>query len=306
MHSQGRGGVDVLILGEPEGWYCRELQRQALLRGDHCDVVPFAGWATRLGGSQSSEITWAGGEAPRKTRPFQSYDVCLVRAMPPGSLEQVVLRMDVLWSLQQAGVRVVNPPKGLECAIDKYLTLARCQQIGLPIPETVCCETAEQAWEQFREWGEAVVKPVFGAEGRGVLHLTDAETAWRVFRALEQIQAVIYLQRFLSSEQGDVRLLMLDGTLLGAMRRTATRDFRTNVSQQGQAWAYEAPPEVVHMAREACRAVGVVLGGVDLLQDRQGNWHLLEVNGCPGWKALAEVTGIDVPQELFAWLDRSC
>ncbi len=297
--------MDVLILGEPEGWYCRELHRVATSRGHHCDVVPFAGWSTRIGGAGSSESTRAGGENLQGSRPLQSYDVCLVRAMPPGSLEQVVLRMDVLWSLQQAGVRVVNPPKGLECAIDKYLTLARCQQAGLPIPETVCCETAEQAWEQFRAWGEAVVKPLFGAEGRGIIHVTDAETAWRVFRALAQIQTVIYLQRFLPSEAGDVRLLMLDGALLGAMRRTATRDFRTNVSQQGEAWPYAPPSEVIQLAREACRAVGVVLGGVDLLQDREGKWHLLEVNGCPGWKALSQMAGIDVPQELFTWLEGS-
>jgi ribosomal protein S6--L-glutamate ligase len=33
--------------------------------------------------------------------------------------------------------------------------------------------------------GDVVLKPLFGAEGRGMCRVTDAETAWRTFRVLE-------------------------------------------------------------------------------------------------------------------------
>ena len=47
------------------------------------------------------------------------FDVVLVRTMPPGSLEQVVFRMDVLGRLEAAGVPVINPPRAIEAAVDR-------------------------------------------------------------------------------------------------------------------------------------------------------------------------------------------
>ena len=54
--------------------------------------------------------------------------------MPPGSLEQVVFRMDALHRVAAAGVPVLNPPRAVEAAVDKYLTLSLLEQAGLPVP----------------------------------------------------------------------------------------------------------------------------------------------------------------------------
>ena len=54
--------------------------------------------------------------------------------MPPGSLEQVVFRMDALHGVAAAGVPVWNPPRAVEAAVDKYLALAKLDQAGLPVP----------------------------------------------------------------------------------------------------------------------------------------------------------------------------
>ena len=58
------------------------------------------------------------------------FDAVVVRTMPPGSLEQVVFRMDLLHRLQQRGVRVLNPPHALETCVDKYLASARLEAAG--------------------------------------------------------------------------------------------------------------------------------------------------------------------------------
>ena len=53
-----------------------------------------------------------------------------MRMMPPGSLEQVVFRMDALHRVAAAGVPVLNPPRAVEAAVDKYLTLALIEAAG--------------------------------------------------------------------------------------------------------------------------------------------------------------------------------
>ena len=86
--------------------------------------------------------------------------------MPAGSLEQVVFRMDILHS---AKVPVLNPPRAVETCVDKFLTSARLAAAGLPTPETTACQTADDALAAFAELGgDVVVKPLFGAEGRGI------------------------------------------------------------------------------------------------------------------------------------------
>src|SRR5206468_194859 len=94
-------------------------------------------------------------------------DCVLVRTMPAGSLEQVVFRMDVLHRLESRGIRVLNPPRALEAAVDKYLACCRLEAAGLPVPPTMACENADAAVEAYEKLGsDVVVKPLFGSEGK--------------------------------------------------------------------------------------------------------------------------------------------
>ena len=162
------------------GWHVQDLMRAARALSVQLDAILF---------TQLSSLT--GGGIPQLKGRNQLLTQCegvLVRIMPPGSLEQVVFRMDVLHRLSSAGVPVLNPPRAVEAAVDKYLALARIDASGLSVPRTWVGESAEAALEAFGNLGgDIVVKPLFGSEGRGIVRVGDLETAGRVFRALERI-----------------------------------------------------------------------------------------------------------------------
>ena len=220
--------------------------------------------------------------------------------MPPGSLEQVVFRMNLLTRLEAAGTRVVNSPKSLECAVDKYLTTARLQAAGLPVPETIVCEHEDDALAAFEQLGrDVVVKPLFGAEGRGIVRVTDYDLAHRTFRTLMRLNAVLYLQRFVDHGGCDVRILVLDGQILGGMRRCSPNDFRTNVSREAIAEPHEPTGREIELALQAASTTHAFIAGVDLLYDREGKCYVIEVNAVPGWQAFARVNGIDVAKKLI-------
>ena len=70
--------------------------------------------------------------------------------------------MDVLGRLDAAGTRVINPPRALEVAVDKYLALAKLQAAGLPVPRTIVCQTVDDAMQAFATLGgDVVVKTAF-------------------------------------------------------------------------------------------------------------------------------------------------
>ena len=147
-----------------------------------------------------------------------------------------------------------------------------------------------------------VVKPLFGSEGRGLLRISDKELAWRAFHALERLNAVLYLQRVVRHPGHDLRVFVLRGAVLGAMRRHAQPgEWRTNVSLGGRAEPCRLDPEAERLALAAARAIGAEMAGVDLIMDLDlGRMVVLEVNAVPGWRALARVTGIDVAAAILA------
>src|SRR5262249_37176275 len=163
-----------LLTGRP-GWHVLDLQRAARHLGHTAAAVDFRRVRAGVGLSQPD---------------LAGYDAVIVRTMPPGSLEQVVFRMDVLHRLEARGVTVLNPPRRLEVCIDKCLATARLGAAGLRVPPTAVCQTADDALAAFDELGgDVVVKPIFGSEGRGMVRVTDADLAWRTFRALERVQS---------------------------------------------------------------------------------------------------------------------
>jgi tetrahydromethanopterin:alpha-L-glutamate ligase len=229
----------------------------------------------------------------------------LVRMMPPGSLEQVVFRMDALHGIAAAGIPVLNPPRAVEAAVDKYLTLSLLDRAGIPVPATWAGESATEALEVFKALGgDVVVKPLFGSEGRGLVRISDAELAWRTFHALERLNAVLYLQRVVRHPGHDLRVFVLRGSVLGVMRRHARPgEWRTNVSLGGKAELCRLDPEGERMALAAAHAIGAEMAGVDLIADLdRGQLVVLEVNAVPGWRALARVTGIDVAAAILVAL----
>ncbi|WP_435016490.1 ATP-grasp domain-containing protein [Tundrisphaera sp. TA3] len=283
------------------GWHVQDLRLAADRVGVRLDAVPFPRLVGRVGDGPAR--VEAGGLDLLKV------DGVLVRMMPPGSLEQVIFRMDALHLLERAGVPVLNPPRAVEAAVDKYLALGLLAARGLPVPATWAGESARDAQAVFHELGgDVVVKPLFGSEGRGLVRVSDAELALRTFRTLERMAAVLYVQKHIPNDGHDVRAFVLDGRILGSFRRHAPAgEWRTNVAVGGRAEAYRLEPDAEDLALRAASAVGARMAGVDLLYDRdRGRWVILEVNAVPGWKALAATTGIDAAGAILADLRDGC
>jgi ribosomal protein S6--L-glutamate ligase len=230
-------------------------------------------------------------------------DAIIVRTMPPGSLEQVVFRMDALAALEREGKTVINPAKAIETAVDKYLAVCRLQASGLLIPRTVVCQTADDAMDAFEQLGQrVVVKPLFGSEGRGITRLEDEALAARAFKMLSEFGAVIYMQEYIEHDGADLRLMVIGAEVLGMWRRNP-HDWRTNVSRGAQTEPLKVNTELANLATRAAGAVGAPLAGVDVLPGRDGRLYLLEVNAVPGWRALARTLTLDIARRVLDFVE---
>ncbi len=197
------------ILSGGAGWHVQDLARAAAELGHRTELLDFRRLSA---GAGICGYDLAG------------YDCLIVRTMPPGSLEQVVFRMDLLHRAQARGMKILNPPRVLETCVDKYLTSSLLDAAGLRVPPTIVCQDADAAQTAFAALGgDVVVKPIFGSEGRGMVRVSDDEVAWRTFRTLERIGAILYLQKFIRHSGWDLRVFILNCEVLAAMERHCAR-----------------------------------------------------------------------------------
>lgn len=279
----------VVVVSGKRGWHVQDLERAAAEMG--------IGLTWRDLHEVQAEVPSGPLSEPARQR-------LLVRTLPAGSLEQVIFRLSWLHYWQASGAVVCNKPAALEACVDKFATSWRLAAAGVATPATRVSQTARQALADFHELGgDVVVKPLFGSEGRGQLRISDSDLMWRTAITLERLQAVLYLQRFIPHPGWDVRVLVLGGQVLGAMRRVATSgQWRTNVAQGAAPEPWPMDEGLAKLSVAAANAVAADFAGVDLLQDEQGRWLVLEVNGVPGWRAFAPVTGVDVARRLLDYL----
>lgn len=297
----------VGVLGSPTGWYMKDLQRAAHLISkrkrtavESLSFSKLSVWSNAGDAPGARTWTQAVGEANElESIALTDCDCVLVRSMPLGSVEQIIFRMNALHVAQASGVHVLNGPRCLEIAIDKWLTLDIAKRAGLHTPKTICCQTRDDAllaWEALGS--DCIVKPIFGGEGRGIVRVSDRDMAWRVFSTLEQLQSVIYVQEFLESEGYDLRLLIV-GEELFCVRRENHGDWRSNVARGGQAIPHSPTFEQISIAFRACKAIGGWMIGVDILPTKDGRNILLELNAVPGWRATAGALNVDMAQLIL-------
>jgi RimK family alpha-L-glutamate ligase len=290
--------VHVAILSAHSGWQTGELCRALAERGHVGHVVPYERLQARIAsGPRRTSLT-------SEAMALFDVDSVLARIVPGGSLEQIVYRVDSLHWLERRGVVVMNPPRALERSIDKFYTTALLQEAGLPTPDTFVCERASDALAALRAMKDAVIKPIFGSLGHGIVRVSDPDVALRVVQPLEQVGSVFYVQETIDHGGRDIRVFVVGGRVLGAIERTAPPgEWRTNVARGGTAHAIDLPDAWASLATAAAAVVGADYAGVDLLPSRDGRVFVLEVNGIPGWKGLQAATGLDVAGAIVEHLE---
>lgn len=291
----------VAIVTDEPGWHGRRLRKAFAARGVDSRYVSLLHARIELG--SSTRIVLPGFEDCLP-------DAVFVRGVPGGSLQQVVLHLNVLHALQGLGIPVYNDGRAIERSVDKSLTSLRLQQAGLPTPQTWVCSDAAMAkaitLRETRDAWPLVCKPLFGSQGEGirlVRSVSDLPDA-------EAVDNVWYLQRFIGdhgaltgTEDGsqwqvsDWRVFVIGGHAVAAMRRSAP-GLLANVAQGGQCQAALVDGELRHLAEAAVACLDMAYAGVDLMRDIQGNWWLIEVNSIPAWRGLQGVTKVDIAARL--------
>jgi RimK family alpha-L-glutamate ligase len=275
-----------VVASDREEWHIQRLMKSLKKRNVESYVFPSTRFHSRIGGRPRISV---------KGYTIEDFDAVIVRKIPGGTPEQVFYRMDALHRLEEMGVYVMNSADSIERAVDKFYTSGILEDAGLKTPKTIITERFEDAIDAFRELGgDVVVKPMFGSLGFGMTRVTDVDIAYRVFRALEMINGVYYLQEFIPHRNQDIRSFVVGENVVASMIRTA-KSWKTNIAGGGTALPCELNDSLVEVSIKASKAISLEYTGVDIMQsENDGIFYVVELNSTPGWEGLQSVTDREI------------
>ncbi|MDZ7736041.1 MAG: RimK family alpha-L-glutamate ligase [Gammaproteobacteria bacterium] len=276
------------------GWHGRELRQALAARGFGSGFVSLTDCRLEPGREPvDTVLPGFGRELPAGV---------FVRGVPGGSLERVILRLDILHALEMLGVPLMNTPRVIERTVDKGLSSLLLARAGLPTPPTWVCESDAQARAIVRRELAAghrlVGKPLFGSQGEGLQLFDDTSS---IIAHAELSGGAYYLQRFIERAPGDwsdIRVFVIGGRAVAAMTRRGEH-WITNRAQGARCEALPVDAQLAQLAQDAAAVLGADYAGVDLMLDINNKLQLIEVNGIPAWWGLERATGVSIAPLLI-------
>jgi [lysine-biosynthesis-protein LysW]--L-2-aminoadipate ligase len=206
------------------------------------------------------------------------------------------------------GVPVVNNADTAEVCADKVTNSLALSQAGVPTPETEVAFTKDSAMESIEKFGyPCVLKPVIGSWGRLMAKIESESAAEAILEHKETLghyeHKVFYIQEFVDKPGRDIRVLAVDGEPIAAMVRSSDH-WLTNAAKGATTETFDLDDEALDLVERASDAVGGGLLGIDLMETGESGYTVHEVNHNVEFKALNDVSDVNVPSEVVDWLEQ--
>jgi ribosomal protein S6--L-glutamate ligase len=191
---------------------------------------------------------------------------------------------------------------------DKLRSLQILSRAGLGLPKTVFSNYSKNVGNIIDRVDGAplVIKLLEGTQGLGVVLADNRNSAESILEAFNGLQARVIVQEFIKEAKGaDLRVFIIDGVVVGAMKRQGKEgEFRSNLHRGGTAEIVTLTDEEENAALKAAKVLGLGIAGVDILQSDRGPL-ILEVNSSPGLEGIESATGKDIATQIIKYVERN-
>ncbi|WP_271897771.1 glutathione synthase [Candidatus Phyllobacterium onerii] len=208
------------------------------------------------------------------SRDLSEMDVVLLRQDPPFDMNYITTT-HMLERIHPKTL-VVNDPAWVRNSPEKIFVT----EFPDLMPETLITKNPLEIAGFRKEFGDIILKPLYGNGGAGVFHLADGD---RNLTSLLEMFAQMFREPFIAQRylkdvrSGDKRIILIDGEPVGAINRVPSEtDSRSNMHVGGRA----EKTELTDREREICARIGpslrergFILVGIDVIGD-----YMTEIN----------------------------
>jgi len=234
---------------------------------------------------------------------LEEMDAVFMRTDPPVTVPYLYATY-ILDYINPQKTLVINSPHGIRAANEKMYAL----QFTQAIPETIVSQNKDVIREFLERKGAAVLKPLGGKAGEGILFLDPGD---RNFNSLIEIstlqgQVPVMVQTYLpEAKLGDKRIILLDGEPIGAVNRIPTgKEFRGNMAVGGRVAQVDITDREYAICNQLAPTLqrdGLMFVGIDII-----GGYLTEVNvtSPTGIREIDRLNDVRLGQAVIRWIEQ--
>ncbi len=212
----------------------------------------------------------------------------------------------VIRQFESMGVFSTTSSLSLSRSRDKLRSIQILSR-NVDIPKTVFASNKSKAEDVINLAGGTplIMKVLEGTQGKGVVLVDSKMSAKSVLDAFNGLEVNILIQEFIREADGeDIRVFVVDGKVVGAMKRKAKdKEFRSNLHQGGTSIPHKVKRNEKSVAIQSALAMGLGICGVDIINSARGPL-VLEVNSSPGLEGIEKTTGFNIAGEIMSYIDK--
>ena len=216
--------------------------------------------------------------------------------------------------LEKAGYRLFNKADFIKMCDDKMLTNIMCANAGIKMPKTIAgplfySPKLEEKNLQFldevvKELGlPLVMKKVYGSLGLGVYLVKTKAELISLYK--ENCRQPLQFQEYIASSYGkSLRVIIIDGKVIGAFQRYNELDFRSNFGNSASSKEYPLKGKYLELAKLISSKFDIEYAGVDLLFGENDEPLLCEINSNAFFEEFEKITKINVAKLFMEMVNR--
>lgn len=181
--------------------------------------------------------------------------------------------------LEKKNVKVFNNSFTNKIANNKYLTYQFLKENNLPFIET----SKDSIYP-------CIMKSVSGHGGQEVFLVHNEDEELKIQKEHPNLKFIY--QEYLENN-GDVRLYVLNKSVITSIKRDNPNDYRNNFSLGGSVETYKASQEMVDAALKIAHLLDADFIGVDFLLTKDG-FKIIEIEDPVGSRMVYKTTDIDI------------
>lgn len=286
--------IGILSL-EPNNYSNLKIIAAAENNGHHCEILNTKRCYLNIE-SDNPEVHYDGSVLPH-------YDVIIPRIGP--SITKY--GMAVVRQFEAMGTFCLNSSASIGTSRDKLAAHQALAFNRISMPDTAFANSPRDTQNiiDLTSGGPLVVKLLESSQGRGVVLAETKKAASSVISAFQKLNAAFIVQDFVKGANGsDIRLFVISGKVVASMMRSASDDdFRSNLHAGGKASKVKITQEERKIAKEATKAMGLNIAGVDILRSTGGP-KVLEVNSSPGLQGIETINNINVASLIIDYIEK--